>query len=96
MIITFIETPEGGKTRVAYINLETRKKYILDEEGVELFLPLTELEAQTRIASELADVQERMDDEMQEFPVTEKNQIEIKRLYNKIQYLTSYEYNNTK
>ena len=46
MIINYIETLGHHSYQVGYINLETRKRYTLNDEGEEQFLPLNEVDLQ--------------------------------------------------
>lgn len=96
MIINYIETLGHHSYQVGYINLETRKRYTLNDEGEEQFLPLNEVDLQMILSEEVSSVSEMLESAMAVFPVTEKDQLEVKRLNNKLQYLLDYEYNNTK
>jgi len=92
MILNYLKKKEEGGYQVFFVNLAMGAKYTITEDGDDIPFPISWIELESVIATEVAYVTDELEEVMTNMPVTEKDLAEIKRLNNKLKYLLDYEH----
>lgn len=92
MILNYLKKKEEGGYQVFFVNLAMGAKYTITEYGDDVPSPISWIELESVIATEVAYVTDELEEVMTNMPVTEKDLAEIKRLNNKLKYLLDYEH----
>lgn len=92
MILNYVRKRDGGGYQVFFVNLAMGAKYTITEDGDDVPSPISWIELESVIATEVAYVTDELEEVMTNMPVTEKDMAEIKRLDNKLKYLLDYEH----
>lgn len=93
MILNYVDKKEGGGGyKVVFVNLAMGAQYTIAENGDDEPFPISWIDLESLIATEVAYVTEELEQLMTKMPATEKELADMRRLDNKLKYLLNYEH----